>query len=212
MNEHLTYYNELDYWKDVHKGRIKFATKKNSSVIPWDIKCVDPNIPEILNLYNLKTGKMLEIGCGTGYDAKYFFEQGFEVTAIDISEEVIDFAKKIHNDCTINFIAGDFFNIEYKTKFDIVYERGFLHNYKNRLGEIFQRVSYVLEEKGKYIFITGNPNQPPIDSCTPPPVFLGEIEQLSSPWFKVVMAKEIVFKTDENYQDCLGYIFYLEKR
>lgn len=212
MNEHLTYHNELDYWKDVYKNKIKFASKKDDTVIPWDIKDVDPNLVEILDQFNLYKGKLLELGCGTGYDSKYLSKRGFDVTAIDISEEAIQIAKQNNKNLNTNFIIGDFFTDIPEKQYDIVYDRGFIHNYKNRLLDIFEKLNDLISENGKFIAITGNPNQPPIETCTPPPVFLGELEYCSSQWFKVVLVKEIVFKVNENYQDCMGYLYYLEKR
>jgi SAM-dependent methyltransferase len=212
MNEHLTYHEEIEYWKDVYKNKIRFASKNDSSVIPWDIKTVDLNLKKLLEDLDLNKGDLLELGCGTGYDARYLSEKGFNVTAIDVSEEAIDLAKKNHKNYNINFIVADFFNGSATCRYDIVYDRGFSHNYKDRLFEIFEKVYNLLNDEGKLIIIGGNPNQPVIETCTPPPLFLGEIEYHSSQWFKVIFAKEIVFKTDENYNDCLGYIFYLKKR
>lgn len=212
MNEHLTYYDEIEYWKDVYKNKIKFASKKDSTVIPWDIKDVDPSLVEILDQFNLTNGELLELGCGTGYDSNYLARRGFNVTAIDISEDAIQISKENNKNLDIKFVVGDFFTDIPDNQYDIVYDRGFLHNYKNRLSDIFEKLNDVMSENGKFIAITGNPNQPPIETCTPPPVFLGEIEYFSSQWFKVVLAKEIVFKVNENYQDCMGYLYYLEKR
>ncbi len=46
-------------------------------------------------LSNYDGGKqLLEIGCGTGHWSKYFSEQGFEVTGVDVSEKMIENAKK----------------------------------------------------------------------------------------------------------------------
>jgi hypothetical protein len=45
----------------------------------------------------------------------------------------------------------------------------------------------------------------------PPPIFLGEVEYYSSNFFKIVLAKEVPFITDTNFENCLGYMFVLEK-
>ena len=199
------------YWKNVYRGKVKFASKNNSDVIPWEIKTVDPNLKQFLDSIDLNTGKLLELGSGSGYDSVYLADHGFDVTAIDVSEDVIALSKKIHVNSKVNFIAVDFFQDSTDKKFDVIYDRGFLHNYKNRLQEIFEKLNTLLTDNGKLIIITGSPCQPIIESCMPPPIFLGEIEYYSSNFFKVVLAKEVPFITDANFENCLGYMFVLEK-
>lgn len=50
-------------------------------------------------LENLPTGKqiILDIGCGSGRDSVFFARQGFEVTAIDGSQNMIALAKQQHS-------------------------------------------------------------------------------------------------------------------
>ena len=199
------------YWKNVYRGKVKFASKNNSNVIPWEIKTVDPNLKQFLDSVNLNTGELLELGSGSGYDSVYLADHGFNVTAIDVSEDVIELSKKIHVNSKVNFVAADFFQDITDKKFDVIYDRGFLHNYKNRLQEIFEKLNILLTDNGKLIIITGSPCQPIIDSCMPPPIFLGEIEYYSSKFFKIVLAKEIPFITDIDFENCLGYMFVLEK-
>ena len=199
------------YWKNVYRGKVKFASKNNSDVIPWEIKTVDPNLKQFLDSIDLNTGKLLELGSGSGYDSVYLADHGFNVTAIDVSEDVIELSKKIHVNSKVNFVAADFFQDITDKKFDVIYDRGFLHNYKNRLQEIFEKLNILLTDNGKLIIITGSPCQPIIDSCMPPPIFLGEIEYYSSKFFKIVLAKEIPFITDIDFENCLGYMFVLEK-
>lgn len=199
------------YWKNVYRGKVKFASKNNSNVIPWEIKTVDPNLKQFLDSVNLHTGELLELGSGSGYDSVYLADHGFNVTAIDVSEDVIELSKKIHVNSKVNFVAADFFQDITDKKFDVIYDRGFLHNYKNRLQEIFEKLNTLLADNGKLIIITGSPCQPIIDSCMPPPIFLGEIEYYSSKFFKIVLAKEIPFITDTDFENCLGYMFVLEK-
>ena len=199
------------YWKNVYRGKVKFASKNNSDVIPWEIKTVDPNLKQFLDSIDLNTGKLLELGSGSGYDSVYLANHGFDVTAIDVSEDVIELSKKIHVNSKVNFIAVDFFQDSTDKKFDVIYDRGVLHNYKNRLQEIFEKLNTLLTDNGKLIIITGSPCQPIIESCMPPPIFLGEIEYYSSNFFKIVLAKEVPFITDANFENCLGYMFVLEK-
>jgi 2-polyprenyl-3-methyl-5-hydroxy-6-metoxy-1,4-benzoquinol methylase len=199
------------YWKNVYRGKVKFASKNNSDVIPWEIKTVDPNLKQFLDSIDLNTGELLELGSGSGYDSVYLADHGFDVTAIDVSEDVIELSKKIHVNSKVNFIAADFFQGSTDKKFDVIYDRGFLHNYKNRLQEIFEKLNTLLTDNGKLIIITGSPCQPIIESCMPPPIFLGEIEYYSSNFFKIVLAKEVPFVTDTNFENCLGYMFVLEK-
>ena len=199
------------YWKNVYRGKVKFASKNNSNVIPWEIKTVDPNLKQFLDSVNLNTGELLELGSGSGYDSVYLADHGFNVTAIDVSEDVIELSKKIHVNSKVNFVAADFFQDITDKKFNVIYDRGFLHNYKNRLQEIFEKLNTLLTDNGKLIIITGSPCQPIIDSCMPPPIFLGEIEYYSSKFFKIVLAKEIPFITDTDFENCIGYMFVLEK-
>jgi ubiquinone/menaquinone biosynthesis C-methylase UbiE len=67
---------------------------------------------------SLKGKKLLDVGCGSGHDAKYYFEKGVKVFGIDISEKEIEMArKKISGD----FIIGNMNNMTYKKNFfDIV--------------------------------------------------------------------------------------------
>ena len=48
---------------------------------------------------NISAGSLLELGCGTGHWTKFFSQQGFQVTATDISEEMLKIAhsKNIKN-------------------------------------------------------------------------------------------------------------------
>ena len=65
--------------------------------------------------------KVLDVGCGTGIitDALYDLAQN-EVTAIDVSDEMIKIAKQTHAETTADFVCADFYEFSPKYKYDYV--------------------------------------------------------------------------------------------
>lgn len=80
--------------------------------IPW--ADLEPNkfLVEFAEKTNLKGDdrKALVVGCGLGDDARYLRDLGFNVTAFDISETAINWARKIHQETDIKFAVADLFN------------------------------------------------------------------------------------------------------
>lgn len=66
----------------------------------------------------------LVVGCGLGDDARFLFDLGFDVTAFDISETAVEWARKLHHDTAIKFFVADLFNPpnEWYQAFDFVLE------------------------------------------------------------------------------------------
>jgi len=95
----------------------------------------------------------LDIGCGFGYISKYLSDQGFRVTGIDISENLLKKAidQKIPN---ATFYLCDFFEFDPKEKYDgVIAFDSFFHFPKERQPEIYQIVSNWMNE-GAYLLFT----------------------------------------------------------
>jgi len=98
-----------------------------NDVTGWDLKSPTPVFKSILKERKfLKSGKLLILGSGYGYDAIEAVKQGFSVTAVDFSTYAIDTAKRNteKNKVKIDFIAQDFFklSVNYASYFDGVYD------------------------------------------------------------------------------------------
>jgi 2-polyprenyl-3-methyl-5-hydroxy-6-metoxy-1,4-benzoquinol methylase len=70
--------------------------------------------------------KALEIGCGTGMFTQIFAKSGAEITANDISPELLAFAKK--QNPNVNFIEGPFEEIGQSGAYDAVIGSSVLHH------------------------------------------------------------------------------------
>lgn len=78
----------------------------------WDMGTPTPAFVDLLESKRLEPGKALVLGCGTGHDALLFAQHGFDVTAIDFSEEAIRHARQLASEkgVTIEFVNEDLFD------------------------------------------------------------------------------------------------------
>ncbi|WP_182407303.1 bifunctional 2-polyprenyl-6-hydroxyphenol methylase/3-demethylubiquinol 3-O-methyltransferase UbiG [Psychrobacter sp. GP33] len=58
------------------------------------------------------TQSILDVGCGSGRDANYFSKRGYDVTAMDASAELIQWAQQHHMSSRINWYHLDFSSID----------------------------------------------------------------------------------------------------
>ena len=66
-------------------GTTRWEERYRTGSIPWNIGKPDVNLIEIVTKRPILSCKALDIGCGTGDDAVWLAEQGFEVTGTDVS-------------------------------------------------------------------------------------------------------------------------------
>lgn len=73
---------------------------------------------KVLERYiSISTPTMLHLGCGAG-GHDFHFKQHFSVTGVDLSEGMLEIAKKTNPE--INYIKGDMRNVKLNEKFDAV--------------------------------------------------------------------------------------------
>jgi len=101
---------------------------------------------------NHNNGKqLLEIGCGTGHWSRYFTKKGFEVTGVDISEEMVKTAQK-KNISHCRFQVADGQNLSFlDNSFDAAAAITVLEFSKNPEKIISEMVRCV-KPKGKLLF------------------------------------------------------------
>lgn len=140
-------YNEL--------GKFYYSSRKNKQGTSYFCN-ENLEMPTTLKLLgNIKNKKVLDLGCGPGLYAKILTEKEAKVKGIDISEKMIELAKK--ETPKAEFKQGDSENLPYKNKeFDIVVAPlviGHLKSWDKTLEEIKR----VLKKNGLFVFSIHNP-------------------------------------------------------
>ena len=74
--------------------------------LSWSTEDSTPIVEEMIRKYSLEDEKMLEIDCGEGRDARYLLDRNYDLLAIDVSVEAIDYCMKIGMTVQATFIIG----------------------------------------------------------------------------------------------------------
>lgn len=106
-----------------------------------------PSIREFLSLMPSKP-RILDLGCGPGYESMRLNQEGAEVLGIDFSEENIRVAKEYCKSC--RFEVMDFTTLDTRFGlFDGVFaSASLIHIPPGTIEDVFKRVSGILNDKG----------------------------------------------------------------
>ncbi len=98
----------------------------------------------------------LDIGCGGGWFTRAFYRQGYTMTGMDISSEMLDFAqeKALKEGVRGEYILGDISKTKLPARFDFATAINDCINYlpKDRLEKAFKNVASALKKDGIFLF------------------------------------------------------------
>src|SRR5260221_7730773 len=99
---------------------------------------------------------ILDLGCGTGRHANELAKLGYEVTGVDMSQQMIDIAiKNKQEGLNLNFYQGDIRSISLNRQFDAVVSLFHVLSYQvtnDDLGAVFVTAKSHLNQKGIFLF------------------------------------------------------------
>jgi methyl halide transferase len=168
----------------------RFDDRYKSGDLPWDIKRPDSNLVAAIKNFNIKPCKALDIGCGTGDNVIWLYQQGFDVTGIDIAKTAIEQAlKKIKKaNVSAQFYTLDFLTEKVPGKpFSFVFDRGCFHTFETdeERSTYAMNVYRLLDEKGLWLTLAGNYDDGRHD-IGPPKRKATQIIQATEPWFNIL--------------------------
>ena len=107
-----------------------------------------------LSAFSLQTG--LDVGCGGGWFTRAFKKHGYDVTGMDISPQMLDFAqeKALKEGVRGEYILGDITAKKPQKRFDFVTAINDCINYipKNKLGSALKNIYGALSKNGVFLF------------------------------------------------------------
>lgn len=169
-------WREIQYLKNIGVDGIRHAAKKPFS----DPECHKYlfEIGAVMALLPPPPKKLLDIGCGTGWTSVFFSKRGYEVTGIDIAQDMINIAIANRNyemelsnsgDVTgdklllhgnaiekLNFHVCDYENVSYSNEYDCVVFFDSLHHSMDE--EIAIRKAYEALKAGG-VLVASEPGQ-----------------------------------------------------
>lgn len=99
--------------------------------LPWELGKPRKNLVDLVESGQIKPGKALDICCGAGTNPIYLAQNGFAVTALDISRKAIEYAKEKTRraQVEIRFVLGNFVTLPFKnTEFNFILDMGCFHH------------------------------------------------------------------------------------
>lgn len=118
-------------------------------------------LPEVIHFEKYKDKKVLEIGCGAGYDAYMFCKAGAQYTGIDLVSQNIELTKQhlfyYGYQSAAAICQMDAEHMIFDKKFDLIYSFGVLHHISD-IDIVLKKSYEFLNDQGKVIFIVYNRN------------------------------------------------------
>jgi len=109
--------------------------------------------------------KVLDLACGAGESSVYFALKGAEVTALDVSPEMVKLASLLaaKYEVLVKGVVSDVAQLPFdKSEFDIVYGNGVLHHFLDKRTALLE-IKRVLRTGGKAVFIEPLAHNPVIN-------------------------------------------------
>jgi SAM-dependent methyltransferase len=130
---------------------------------PWDIGRPQPAFLELADA-GVLTGRVLDVGCGTGEHALMAAGLGLDATGIDSAPTAIETAKGKARDrgLDVRFLVWDAFDLPaLGERFDTVLDSGVFHVFEDDERELFVRsLAGVVPSGGRYFMLCFSDRQP----------------------------------------------------
>jgi cyclopropane fatty-acyl-phospholipid synthase-like methyltransferase len=163
---------------------------------PWETGQPSSELQRVLAEVSIKPCRTVELGCGTGASAVSLAQQGFDVTALDLSSLAIERARKRADEAgvRVRFLVADVLHppTELTGPFDFFYDRGCYHAIRRENVAGYLEILRRLTQPGTVgLVLAGNAREP--HDPGPPVVSEEQIRAELGSLFDIVHLREFCF-------------------
>jgi len=182
---------------------------------PWDIGKPDINLVQIVTTIPIAPCRALEIGCGTGDNAVWLAQHGFDVVGVDLSEIATEkaFEKAVRADLPCAFFVLDFLKTHVEgPPFAFAFDRGCFHTVDSDDDRttFAKQVHGHLADGGLWLSLVGNADEMR-DSPGPPQRTARQIANAVEPYFEILSLVSGHFEANLPYQP-RAWVCLMKKR
>lgn len=168
---------------------------------PWDQHSTAHALDRVIQEWQIKPSRVLDMGCGTGRNAIRLARLGFAVTAFDLVPRAIEqaVAGAQADGLSIDFRAADFRHLtDLEGPFPFVFDSGLYHCVRREwLGELLAFLERVTQPGSLWLTLAGNANDPHPPGKGPPRVRATELCTELEPLFALVELRETHFQSTD---------------
>jgi SAM-dependent methyltransferase len=169
-----------------------------SGQLPWDTGQPEPLLVEFVTSGSVTPGPTLEIGAGTGTNAIWMAERGFNVLGVDVSPLAVEraHAKMEGLSLRCRFAACDFLATPPPAApFQFVFDRGCFHVFDepDERRRFAERVAHAMGPGGLWLSLIGSTEGPP-RAVGPPRRSARDITLAIEPALEIVELRSAEFR------------------
>jgi len=171
---------------------------------PWDTGNPSTELQRVIVEDKIQPCTAIDLGCGTGTNAVWLAELGFDVTALDFSPTAIDLARqrKARAAAHIRFLTADVLDPpdDIGGPYRFFFDRGCYHVVREiDVGRYLGTLERITELGSVGLVLAGNSNEP---RTGPPVVSEAEIRAELGSLFEIVRLREFRFDPTKGMEGC----------
>lgn len=142
---------------DLHVSPLEWDLAYREGTPYWETGRPAPELVRLVEEGKIPRGTALDIGCGTGANAVFLAERGFEVTAVDISPTAIERARTraALAGVNIHFVVDDVFQFirSCPNPYDFLLDAGFYHYVRGQSLSAYLDFLWRASKPGSYFLV-----------------------------------------------------------